>query len=250
MARNTRWFVFADDVGDPGGSRGTTHFGYALVAIPAGELRHLTEMMSRARIETETYHEAKSGGVDSPGFGAQVQRIAKLANEGRLIAGAVSIAKEKYKGRWLLAGTDDAGSIVPADPNLLRNYVIRKGLELLFDGIAENEGTLDLVLDRVSLNDAQVLNLRRYLRGEFNQYGPFAFPTPTHVTHADSRYVDGLQVADHIAKLSHRIASRPDCEPQREMARSFLRMQSIVTSRPFTMDEGANEGLTRRARDA
>lgn len=247
MARRPRWFVFADDVGDPG-PEGTTHFGYALIGVRSEDLRHLTEMRARSRVRSQSFHEAKAGDVESSGFQGQIERIAKLVEHSRVIAAFVSITKGRYSGPWLRDGVDSRGNRVPADLNFLRNYLVRKGLDLLFDGVAGTEATLDLVLDRVGLSDAQVLNLGRYLRGEFNQHGPFDFPAPTHVTHADSRYVEGLQVADHVAKLSHRIARVEDCEAQRALSRPFLRMQTILSAREFSLEVAAGDGWSRRAR--
>ena len=51
----------------------------------------------------------------------------------------------------------------------------------------------ELVLDRIDLTREDTENLRQYITGNLN------IPTPAHVTHASSIYVEGLQVVHHIA---------------------------------------------------
>ena len=49
------------------------------------------------------------------------------------------------------------------------------------------------MLDRVDLTREETENLWQYISGNRN------IPTPTHITHASSIYVEGLQVVHHIA---------------------------------------------------
>ena len=53
-----------------------------------------------------------------------------------MVAAAIHLIREHYGGPWLRDGQDASGGAIPADAGYLRNYVVRKGLELLFDGIA------------------------------------------------------------------------------------------------------------------
>ena len=155
-----------------------------------------------------------------------------------------TIVKERYRGPWL-RGADAA----PADPHFLRNYMVRKTLELAFgESRYGSDASLELVLDRVDYSDEQVLNLRRYLNGEFTEYGPFRFPRITHVTHGDSVYIDGLQVADHFARLSYAIARGSARDEALALARRHMTMATIVAGRPFTLLPGARGALARRTR--
>lgn len=108
---------------------------------------------------------------------------------------------------------------------------------------------MDVVLDRVDMSDRQILNLARYLRGDFAEYGLFGFPHPTHVTHADSRYVEGLQVVDHLARLAYAVSAGTATEQQTDLLRDFMRMHSVISSRQFAMRDEAEDGLSRFARE-
>ena len=81
----------------------------------------------------------------------------------------------------------------PASPVRFRHYVLRRLLELHFQKCQLQSSQYDLVLDRVELTREENENLRRYLARNRN------IPTPTHITHASSIYVEGLQVVHHIA---------------------------------------------------
>lgn len=230
-----RWFVFADDAGDPGAA-GSPCFGYALLAIESRSLDAFNETRARFRVATNNYREAKRGALSSPGFQAAIRHALDLHQNAGVLFAATFITKGKYDGYWL-APKDG----MPASPLFLRNYLIRKSLELLFDGRPQlRESTMELVTDRVMYTPAQVNNLQAYLNGVFNERERFNFPHVTNVTHADSRYVEALQVADHIARIAHRIAMKP--EQALELGgeiQQFLRICSRVGSQQFVLHPDA-----------
>jgi hypothetical protein len=240
MAIHPRWFVFADDAGDPSAS-GSPCFGYALLAIERGALNSFNQARAHFRVERGVYHEAKGGSVDSEGFRAVLNHIGAFTQADVARCSAAFITKEQYQGYWL---HERDGK--PASTHFLRNYLIRKALELLFDpGEDPDTATMELVIDRVRYNTAQVENLKEYLNGRFNQYGAFHFPYVMDVTHADSLYVEALQVADHIARVAHRIVSRPDLAVNyRETVGSFLRICTVLDARPFELHPDAAAVIT------
>ena len=71
--------------------------------------------------------------------------------------------------------------------------MLRRLLEHHFQRYPLRSKQYDLVLDRVELTREETENLRRYISGNSN------IPTPTHITHAASIYVEGLQIVHHIA---------------------------------------------------
>lgn len=238
-----RWIVFADDAGDPGATSRGDHFGYTVIAFARDDMRTLTEGRARLRMELGEFGEAKRGNVRATGFQRVVSQARAHVQSGAALVAASFILKSKYRGYWLEAKDDK-----PADPTMLRNYVLRKALELLFDGVEYGEqDTLELVVDRVDYSDAQIANLRDYLAGKFNQHGLFQFPRVTHATHADSIYVEGLQLADHIARLAHRIVSRPD-EGVGLGGHDFLRIETVLESRDFVLNPEAERAFSRRVR--
>lgn len=196
-----RWIVFADDTGDPG-ANGSPLFGYAVFVVDRASMADLVEARTLFRHRVEMYREPKGGNVNHERFRQALESLAHLFEEDRVTAAACLIAKDRYRGHWLHARDG-----MPADPHFLRNYLIRKTLELGFDGAPYGvDDSIELVLDRVDYSDEQVLNLRRYLRSDFAEHGAFGFPRVSHVTHGDSLYVDGLQIADHLARLAYAVA--------------------------------------------
>jgi len=240
MAVHPRWYVFADDAGDPH-LRGSPHFGYALIAIEQSSLPRFNQARAEFRHEHQVFHEAKKGNPRSQGFQALIAQTAELVADGTLECASTFITKDRYRGPWLLERPG-----VPASSHFLRNYLIRHSLELLFDHApAPPEATLELVIDRVRYSTAQVDNLRAYLNGKFNGDGRFNFPYVTDVTHADSQYVEALQVADHVARMAHQIVASRDTSPaQWGNADSFLTICTRIRGGDSTLHPEAAAVLT------
>ena len=229
MAVKPRWIVFADDAGAPS-PNGSPYFGYALLAVDVRRYSRFVQERAEFRVANGTFNEAKQGAVTSNGFRQVIDHVGRVIERGDAACAAVFINKARYDGYWLQTSDEK-----PESSHFLRNYIVRKALELVFDGIDISGATAEVVLDRVRYSVSQVENLRQYLNGNFATYGPFPIPLITDVTHADSLYVEGLQVADHLARLAHRIASRPD-ELEGEHARlAFLRMCSRLGAQTFEM---------------
>ncbi|MYI82626.1 MAG: hypothetical protein F4056_04720 [Chloroflexi bacterium] len=204
-------------------------------------LSELAELRTAFRYRSGLYGESKGGNVNHPKFREALDCLDPLLTGKSAVVAASVITKARYHGPWLHPDDD-----VPADPNFLRNYMVRKTLELAFDGDAYTGGAFELVLDRVDYSDEQVLNLRQYLRGDFAEHGPFPFPRVTHVTHGDSVYIDGLQVADHFARLAYAVASGSVQPESLDIARRFMRVATVVAGRSFTLSADAYNALSRR----
>lgn len=239
MVKRERWLVFADDAGDPG-EAGTSHFGYAMIAVRREHLPVLTQARAEFRVAERVFGESKSGRIDSERFRKSIQVLADRTGPAELLVATSVIDKSRYGGAWLKPSEGK-----PAAPIYLRNYVIRKTLEFLFDKVALERCSADLVLDRVDYSDTQLLNLRRYLGGEFNDQGDFKYPRITHVTHADSIYVEGLQLADHVARMAYYISSRG--LPTDQKVQQYLRIQTILGGRDFQPNPEAMRALEPRA---
>ena len=238
-----RWIVFADDTGDPG-ANGSPLFGYAVFAVDRASMANLVEARTLFRHRVGMYREPKGGNVNHERFRQALESLAPLFDEDRVTAAACLIAKERYRGHWLHARDG-----MPADPHFLRNYLIRKTLELGFDGAPYGvDDSIELVLDRVDYSDRQVLNLREYLRSDFAEHGAFGFPRVSHVTHGDSLYVDGLQIADHLARLAYAVARGTARDEASALARRLMRMATVVSGRSFTLADGARSALGRGTR--
>ncbi len=122
-------------------------------------------------------------------FSRLLDPIRALSEGGRNIwASVVYVDKLRYNGSYLKPGGKR-----PASPVRFRNYMLRRLLEHHFQSYPLQSAQYDLVLDRVELTEGETANLKQYISGNRN------IPTPTHITHASSIYVEGLQVVHHIA---------------------------------------------------
>lgn len=115
--------------------------------------------------------------------------IRGLTDAGKNIwASVVYVDKLRYNGSYLKAGGKR-----PASPVRFRNYMLRRLLEHHFQRYPLKSNQYDLVLDRIDLTNEETENLWQYISGNRN------IPTPLHITHASSIYVEGLQAVHHIA---------------------------------------------------
>ena len=122
-------------------------------------------------------------------FTRLIDPIRGLTDAGKNIwASVVYVDKLRYNGSYLKAGGKR-----PASPVRFRNYMLRRLLEHHFQRYPLKSNQYDLVLDRIDLTNDETENLWQYISGNRN------IPTPLHITHASSIYVEGLQVVHHIA---------------------------------------------------
>ena len=142
--------------------------------------------------------------------------IRALAEGGESIrASVVYLDKLKYNGSYL-----KAGGVRAADPVKFRNYILRRLLEHHFQSYRLQSEHYDLVLDRVEMTREQVGNMREYIVRNKN------FPTPTHITHASSIYVEGLQVVHHIANGFQSVVNGADAPAEL----SFVNARDITAN--------------------
>ena len=116
--------------------------------------------------------------------------ISMLAQEGKRIwASVVYVDKLRYTGPYLKPEGRRR-----VNPVMFRNFILRLLLEhhLLAHPLQTRQ--YDLVLDRVDLTKMQADELWHYIRGNLT------VPSPDHITHASSIYIEGLQVVHHIAE--------------------------------------------------
>ena len=79
------------------------------------------------------------------------------------------------------------------------------------------------MLDRIPLTKLQAENLQNYLSGNYN--------IPTHITHASSIYVEGLQVVHHIASGFKNVVSD---DPVREVV-GFVSYRDLTTDQDIDL---------------
>ena len=166
----------------------SSHYSAAALHLCDDAFRDMNRHVAAFRYYTGLSRELKiPSGRDE--FSRLLGPISAMAEGGKNIwASAIYVNKLKYTGSYL-----KPGGRRPGNPVRFRNYMLRRLLEFHFLRHPLKSSQYDLVLDRIEMTREESENLRSYIGGNFN------IPTPTHITHAASIYVEGLQVVHHIA---------------------------------------------------
>ena len=189
-------YIFVDESGDTGFSLdprsgqllSSTFYTCAALHLCDDAFSDVNKHVAAFRYISGLSKELKIPSEKEP-YSKLIAPIQELAEGGKNIwASVVYVDKLKYNGSYL-----KPGGTRPAQPILFRNYVLRRLLEHHFQHHKLQSRQYDLVLDRVEMTRDETENLRQYLARNYN------IPTPTHITHAASIYVEGLQIVHHIA---------------------------------------------------
>ena len=189
-------FLFVDESGDPGYQLdpisgdlvSSPYYTTAVLHVCDNSIPLLTRHIANFRFYRGWYNNLKIP-VGAPEFSGFVGPVRAMAEEGGNIwASVVYLDKARYTGSYLKPGGKR-----PSNPIRFRNYVLRRLLEFHFQHYPLLSKQYDLILDRFEMTAGARENLLQYLAGNW------FLPTPKHITHAASAYVDGLQFVHHIA---------------------------------------------------
>ena len=199
------YFLFVDETGDPGAAKGSTEcFGFALLEVHSGKYSSIRHLMAQIRWLRGIF-----GDLDrlSPKRNDNVvadliRGLNTLSSKEVIKASGIYIHKEHYGGQYLRWTDKDAKKEEWA--YFLRNYLLRHLLEFHFEGreIPAND-EVDMILDRVMLNEGQRKNTIAYLNSEtaMRLERRFAIPPIKHLTVASADYVCGLEIAHILADI-------------------------------------------------
>ncbi len=194
MARHD--YIFVDESGDPAFKvdpsshqpLSSNFYTAAALHLCDDSFRDLNKHMAAFRYYSGLNRELKIPS-EKEEYTRLLDPIRALSEAGRNIwASVVYLDKLKYNGSYLKPGGKR-----PVNPVKFRNYILRRLLEHHFQKYSLQSSQYDLVLDRIDLSREESENLRQYISGNRS------IPTPTHITHASSIYVEGLQIVHHIA---------------------------------------------------
>lgn len=189
-------YIFVDESGDPafkldpttGQLLSSNFYVAAALHLCDDSFRDLNKHITAFRYYSGLNRELKIPS-EKEEYGRLLDPIRAMSEAGRNIwASVVYVDKLRYNGSYL-----KPGGRRPPNPVRFRNYILRRLLEHHFRRYPLQSRQYDLVLDRIDLSREETENLRQYISGNRN------IPTPTHITHASSIYVEGLQVVHHIA---------------------------------------------------
>jgi len=189
MKEPKRDFIFIDESGDPGDLHSTSSSYYiaACIHVTDIQMEELLPHFVGLRFFQNLSRELK------PIISNQklLPKILDILNwHDGIRVSAVHLTKKEYSGPYL-SDRSPRGK----NPRFFQNFVIRQLLEHHFSGGGFQTDEGELVFDRISMTFENEVNLRDYINENWN------LPDFSHITFADSRYVECLQIADLIAGL-------------------------------------------------
>ena len=195
MAKND--FIFVDESGDTGYALdpdtgnllSKSYYIMAALHVSDVSIRSLNHCVATFRFYTGFNRELKPP-PEKVVFDRLMGPVQELAmRNGDIFASVVYLDKKAYTGSYLKAD----GSR-PQSALYFRNRILRCLLENHFSTYSLMSRQYELVLDRIDMTVGQVEGLRGYLRDQGD------IQEPRYITHADSMYVEGLQIVDNIAR--------------------------------------------------
>lgn len=211
MKQPKRDFIFIDESGDPGEPQSTSspYYVAACLHVTDVQMEDLLPHFVNLRYFKSLSRELKPI-VSNPKLLPKILDI--LGWHDGIRISAVHLIKKDYKGPYL---TD--ASPKGKNPRYFQNFILRQLLEHHFATSKFETEEGELIIDRVSMTFANEIGLRNYLNNNWN------LPDFAHITFADSRYVECLQIVDLIASL----VRRQHCEGDATIDISFANCLNI-----------------------
>jgi len=187
-------YVFIDETGDAGDGTGdsSSYYGELALAIKADCFpdlnRHLLNWRYCRRIIKEMTRPPKH--EDANTF---LRPFSELCKNGAFVCSCVYVLKHNYLGPYLRPAENYS-------PIKFRNYVHRRLLEWHFaNNHPLNDEKIELIFDRFDMSKEDEENLANYLKNNWN------LPPFKHIIHADSEYIEALQLAHQFVNLARDI---------------------------------------------
>jgi len=189
-------YLFIDESGDPGSGEGDSSLHYAelLLRIDSEGFPHLMRHINNWRYIRGLTTEMKKP-PRGPGAAAFLRPLRELERNGIISCCGVYLLKAGYTGPYLKL-TSPRGR----NPVLFRNFVHRQLLEYHFSLCQTPLANIELVFDRFEMSREATQNLEQYLQTNIR------LPRFWHITHADSLYVEALQVVSQLVNMVSDVA--------------------------------------------
>jgi hypothetical protein len=190
QAKAKRDFLFIDESGDPGSF--SPYYILGLLHVTDISLKELNIHLGALRYFGSVKRELKSSRVTKDQR-EQLLRIIGHCNQSTFVrASSIYVPKNEYQGVYLTDKPDQG-----ADANRFQNFMMRRLLEHHFSISKPQSNEVEIIVDRFFTSEEGENRMRHYLRD--NKRG--LLPAFLHITQADSRYVELLQLADWIAGI-------------------------------------------------
>lgn len=222
MPADAPQYLFLDESGDPGTAPGNNPvYLLAGVHMTKAGLDALRVHLACFRYQHQVAKEFKSWGslnkpVPTNALRAFAETLATLTGDG-LLAGTVNwLHKPSYRA-------NQGPYLGPDQSQQFRSFQVRLLLSR-HRSRGHWSDNLDVVLDRWNMTEETYLNLRRYVKEKI--WG--LEPRPSHVTVADSDYVEGLQVADMYARFARRVVEGDASPWHRQVVERIMSLEQVT----------------------
>lgn len=185
-----RDFIFIDESGEPGEE--TPYYIQGLLHITDESLKKINIHLGAFRYFGNIRGELRSTRLNK----LQKEKLldilkCSIEDNNFVKASSVFVNKQNYKGNYLREGVG-----IPKDAGRFRHFVIRRLLEFHFENYKAQSDEIEIVIDRFHSNELKEQQMRNYLRKLSSLK---ILPNFLHITQADSRYLELLQITDWVA---------------------------------------------------
>ncbi|MBM3149661.1 MAG: hypothetical protein FJ013_06475 [Chloroflexi bacterium] len=182
-------YLFIDESGDPGHPSGSKYYAEVALQISGDHFSCLVHHSVAWRYIRRLTSEMKRlpRGHEMKPF---LEPLSELQQTGAIKCSCVYLTKDNYTGPYLKSDSPRG-----VNPVLFRNFVHRQLLEFHFSRYTQKYQNIELVFDRFEMTGEAIANLASYLRGNLR------LPNLKHITHADSLYVDALQIVSQLVTV-------------------------------------------------
>lgn len=185
-----RDFIFIDESGEPGEE--TPYYIQGLLHITDESLKKINIHLGAFRYFGDIKGELSSTRLNQFQKEKLLNILKDSMNNNLFVAAtSVFVNKQNYKGNYLREGVG-----IPKDAARFRHFVIRRLLEFHFENYKSQSNEIEIVIDRFHSAELKEQQMRNYLRKlSFLKI----LPNFLHITQADSRYLELLQITDWVA---------------------------------------------------
>ncbi len=219
MQEAKRDFIFIDEAGEPG--ENTPYYILGLLHVTDKTLKNINTHLGAFRYFGNIHKELKSTRLNQSQRD-QLLYILKdsIRDNGNFIkATSIFVNKKKYEGNYLKSKPNSL-----QNATRFRHFILRRLLEFHFNENNAQSKEIELICDRFHSGEEKERQMKNYLNKLSFLH---ILPNFLHITQADSRYLELLQITDWIAGS---VKERNFTHPERDYEDLFdyIKIKEII----------------------
>lgn len=194
-----RIFLFIDESGDPGYEKpgSTEYYAELVLSVSADDFPDLNRPILNWRYCRNLIKDMKRAPKKGGSTSLFILPLSELHRMGIINCACVYLIKKDYSGPYL-----KPESYGGQRPLWFRNFVHRQLLEYYFTCYQVTTDNIEIIFDRFEMSDEETNESEQYLANNWS------LPDFKYFTHADSKYVDSLQVVSQLVNLVQEVISK------------------------------------------